>query len=374
MDNIENDQPVQNCHDPVKKSNTSAGEPLHSTPAHSHRSRKQKHERILNTEMEDPIFPSSAQQPPVALPEQNGTVATYPEHEIGEAKAQDPMDPTNQLSQAPTPASTGKRRGRPKRVQNQSAIEPPANLPNQYTPADTPQEVKSRRVQLLRKRLAIDMVSQDQLPDAPSAGAGLGQQSAVAEDEPAGVVETPTRRDRQLRATRRTTTPSQQATPKATRKRQSKASAQASQLPPPPPPMLVQFGGSDTESNNNNNNNSTSMSFALAAQIDLTMCSSSSSTSSGAPGAHQTASGISGSGSSSMLPPTTILSSSDRLKDVIFQPNDFSSIMATQQLRSPRPSSTSGGSAGGSQPDSHDEDNYNSALDNSGGEQQIVSY
>ncbi|EDV44540.2 uncharacterized protein Dana_GF20276, isoform A [Drosophila ananassae] len=365
MDNNENDQPVQNCHDPVKKSNASAGETLHSTPAHSHRSRKQKHERILNTEMEDAIFPS-AQQPPVALPEQNGTVATYPEHDIGEAKAQDPMDPTNQLSQAPTPASTGKRRGRPKRVQqNQSAIEP-ANLPNQYTPTDTPQEVKSRRVQLLRKRLAIDMVSQDQLADGASAGAGLGEQNASVEDEPAGVVETPTRRDRQLRASRRTTTtPSQQATPKATRKRQSKANAQASQLPPPPPPMLAQFGGSEAESNNNN---STSMSFALAAQIDLTMCSSSSSTSSGAPGAHQAVSGISGSGSSSMLPPTTILSSSDRLKDVIFQPNDFSSIMATQQLRSPRPSSTSGGSAGGSQPDSHDEDNYNSALDNSGDE------
>ncbi|KAH8318439.1 hypothetical protein KR074_010303 [Drosophila pseudoananassae] len=363
MDNDENDQPMQNCHDPVKKSNV---EPLHSTPPHSHRSRKQKHERILNTEMEDPIFPAT-QQPPVALPEQNGTVATYPEHDIGEAKAQDPMDlASSQLSQAPTPASTGKRRGRPKRVQNQSVIEP-ANLPNQYTPTDTPQEVKSRRVQLLRKRLAIDMVSQDQLPDAASAGAGVGEQNAMAEDEPAGIVETPTRRDRQLRASRRTVTPSQQATPKATRKRQSKANAQASQLPPPPPPpMLVNFGGSDAESNNNNN--STSMSFALAAQIDLTTCSSSSSTSSGAPGAHQAASGISGSGSSSMLPPTTILSSSDRLKDVIFQPNDFSSIMATQQLRSPRPSSTSGGSAGGSQPDSHDEDNYNSALDNSGDE------
>ncbi|XP_017109792.2 supporter of activation of yellow protein [Drosophila bipectinata] len=361
MDNDENDQPMQNCHDPVKKSNVEL-----STPPHSHRSRKQKHERILNTEMEDPIFPST-QQPPVALPEQNGTVATYPEHDIGEAKAQDPMDlASSQLSQAPTPASTGKRRGRPKRVQNQSVIEP-ANLPNQYTPTDTPQEVKSRRVQLLRKRLAIDMVSQDQLPDAASVvGAGVGEPNAIAEDEPAGIVETPTRRDRQLRASRRTVTPSQQATPKATRKRQSKANAQASQLPPPPPPpMLVNFGGSDAESNNNNN--STSI-FALAAQIDLTMCSSSSSTSSGAPGAHQTASGISGSGSSSMLPPTTILSSSDRLKDVIFQPNDFSSIMATQQLRSPRPSSTSGGSAGGSQADSHEEDNYNSALDNSGDE------
>ncbi|KAH8421455.1 hypothetical protein KR009_008309 [Drosophila setifemur] len=376
LDNDENDQQTQNCHDLVKKCNVS---PAESLPA-SHRSRKQKHERILNTELEDAMFPpSQQQQQAITVPDQNGTVALYPEaSDIAEAKTHDPLEePISQMPQAPTPASTGKRRGRPKRVpRDQSSTAEPAltsaSTPASTTPAPcTPQEVKSRRVQLLRKRLAIDMVIQEHVADTTAEGVALEELAVRKEtDELASAVETPTRREqRQLRTSRRTTTPNSQPTPKATRKRQSKANSQAqaqTQLLPPPPPTLTQFGGGPEAESNNNNSNS-SMGFAhMAAQIDLTMCSSSSSTSSGAPGNQH---GISGSGSSSMLPPTTILSSSDPLPDVIFQPNDFSSIMATQQLRSPRPSSISGGS----QPDSHDEDNYNSALDNSGDESSTVT-
>ncbi|KAH8235634.1 hypothetical protein KR032_004523 [Drosophila birchii] len=382
LDNDENDQQTQNCHDPANKCNDNHGDAVQTVPP-THRSRKQKHERILNTDMEDTLFAPVQQQQQVLLAsDQNGTL--FPEDEAAESKAQDPLEhtvaqPPPPLPSAATPASTGKRRGRPKRIQNQSITDPAhASGTPTSTPGAPPEEansaVKSRRVQLLRKRLAIDMVSVG--PEQAEATAGstvLGEPDARAEDEVAGVTETTPRREhRPLRATRRTmpntnANANPQPTPKSTRKRQSKASAQHSQLPPPPPPTLVQFGGPEPESNNNNNSSSSSstMAFALAAQIDLTMCSSSSSTSSGTAANQQL---ISGSGSSSMLPPTTILSSSDPLPDVIFQPNDFSSIMATQQLRSPRPSSISGGSAGGSQPDSHDEDNYNSALDNSGDE------
>ncbi|XP_017034701.1 supporter of activation of yellow protein isoform X1 [Drosophila kikkawai] len=380
LDNDENDQQTQNCHDLANKCNDAHGDSVQVVPP-THRSRKQKHERILNTDMEDALFSPVQQQQQVLLTsDQNGTL--FAEDEAVESKAQDPLDHTVAQPQpslpSATPASTGKRRGRPKRNQNQSINDPalvcatPTSTP---TPGAPPEEatsaVKSRRVQLLRKRLAIDMVSVGpEQADATPGSTVLGEPDARVEDELAGAAETPPRREhRPLRATRRSMAPNtnantnQQPTPKSTRKRQSKASAQHSQLPPPPPPTLVQFGGPESESNNNNN--SSNMAFALAAQIDLTMCSSSSSTSSGTAANQQM---ISGSGSSSMLPPTTILSSSDPLPDVIFQPNDFSSIMATQQLRSPRPSSISGGSAGGSQPDSHDEDNYNSALDNSGDE------
>lgn len=383
LDNDENDQQTQNCHDPANKCNDGNVDSLQAVPP-SHRSRKQKHERILNTDMEDALFPPAQQQQQqqvLLTSDHNGTL--FPEDEAAESKAQDPLEqPTPPPAPAATPAAgTGKRRGRPKRIQNQS-ITDSAIAPATPTPGAPPEEatsaVKSRRVQLLRKRLAIDMVSvgPEQGEKAAPGSAALGEADARTEEELAGATETPTRREhRPLRATRRTMTPNTNAnantnpqpTPKTTRKRQSKASAQHSQLPPPPPPTLVQFGGPESgpESNNNNNSSSSSnMAFALAAQIDLTMCSSSSSTSSGAAANQQV---ISGSGSSSMLPPTTILSSSDPLPDVIFQPNDFSSIMATQQLRSPRPSSISGGSAGGSQPDSHDEENYNSALENSGG-------
>ncbi|XP_039496863.1 supporter of activation of yellow protein [Drosophila santomea] len=363
LDNDENDQQTQNCHDPARK----CSESLQALPP-SHRSRKQKHERILNTDLEGSLFPPTQQQA-ISTPDQNGALSS--EVETEEAKAQDPLEPaTPQLPPVATPAGTGKKRGRPKRIQNQNTAE--GGVTAAVTPKPgTPQEeatsaVKSRRVQLLRKRLAIDMVSVGQeQTDMAAKASPVGEPNARVDDDLAGALETPKSRDhRPLRATRRTTTntPSTntnlQPTPKSTRKRQSKASVQQTQLPPP---TMAQFGSAEAESNNNNS----SISFALTAQIDLTMCSSSSSTSSGAAANQQV---IGGSGSSSMLPPTTILSSSDPLPDVIFQPNDFSSIMATQQLRSPRPSSISGGSAGGSQPDSHDEDNYNSALDNSGDE------
>ncbi|XP_017066926.1 supporter of activation of yellow protein isoform X2 [Drosophila eugracilis] len=367
LGNDENDQQSQNCHDPARKCNTSPGESLQALPP-SHRSRKQKHERILNTDLEDALFPPT-QQKAITTPDQNGALSSEVDGE--EAKAQDPLEqPPIQLPPVVTPAGTGKKRGRPKRIQNQSTSESAAVTPKPGTPQEEANSaVKSRRVQLLRKRLAIDMVSvgQEQADMTPK-GSSVGEPSARIDEEIAGALETPKSREhRQLRATRRTTThnPSSntnlQPTPKTTRKRQSKANSQHSQLPPP---TMTQFGIPESESNNNNNNSS-SMFVALTAQIDLTMCSSSSSTSSGAAAIQQV---ISGSGSSSMLPPTTILSSSDPLPDVIFQPNDFSSIMVTQQLRSPRPSSISGGSAGGSQPDSHDEDTYNSALDNSGDE------
>ncbi|XP_016995199.2 supporter of activation of yellow protein [Drosophila takahashii] len=358
LDNDENDQQTQNCHDPARKCS-----PGDSQLPPSHRSRKQKHERILNTDLEDALFP---QQQAISTPDQNGAGATAIEVDREEVKVQDPLDQPNTplppIVATPVP-TTGKKRGRPKRIQNQSAAAESAGVtPKPGTPQEEASSaVKSRRVQLLRKRLAIDMVEQtDAAVKGTTSSVADGPNARIDEELPGAAPETPKSRDhRQLRATRRTTThnasPNQQPTPKSTRKRQSKASSAQQQQPPSP------------EAESNNNNNSSSMSFALTAQIDLTMCSSSSSTSSGAAANHQQV--IGGSGSSSMLPPTTILSSSDPLPDVIFQPNDFSSIMATQQLRSPRPSSISGGSAGGgSQPDSHDEDNYNSALDNSGDE------
>ncbi|XP_017055408.2 LOW QUALITY PROTEIN: supporter of activation of yellow protein [Drosophila ficusphila] len=382
LDNDENDQQTQNCHDPARKCNTSPGsESLQSLPP-SHRSRKQKHERILNTELEDALFPGSQHQAMIPTPDQNGALSAAEAEVAAEAKAQqDPLEqpPPAQLPSTATSAapSTGKKRGRPKRIQpNQSTTDPGAVTPKPATPQE------SRRVQLLRKRLAIDMVSvgPEQADMTPKNAAAVGEPNARVEEELTGAgVETPKGRDhRQLRTTRRSTihnpsananaTTNLQPTPKTTRKRQSKANAMHSQQQLPIAPFGIPL---EAESNNNNNNNNnSSLSFALTAQIDLTMCSSSSSTSSGAAANQQL---VSGSGSSSMLPPATILSSSDPLPDVIFQPNDFSSIMATQQLRSPRPSSISGGSAGGSQPDSHDEDNYNSALDNSGDESAAAS-
>ncbi|XP_033171100.1 supporter of activation of yellow protein [Drosophila mauritiana] len=358
LDNDENDQQTQNCHDPARK----CSESLQALPP-SHRSRKQKHERILNTDLEGSLFPPTQQQA-ISTPDQNGALSS--EVDAEDAKAQDPLEPaTPQPPPVATPAGTGKKRGRPKRVQNQSSADGGvAVTPKPGTPQEEVNSaVKSRRVQLLRKRLAIDMVSvgQEQADiKAKEKESSVGVPIASVEDGLAEALESPKTRDhRPLRATRRTVTSTNtnlQPTPKSTRKRQSKASVQQSPLPPP---TMSQFGSSEAESNNNNS----SISFALSAQIDLTMCSSSSSTSSGAAANQQV---IVGSGSSSMLPPTTILSSSDPLPDVIFQPNDFSSIMATQQLRSSRPSSIS--SAGGSQPDCHDEDNYTSALDNSGDE------
>ncbi|GBP02714.1 Supporter of activation of yellow protein [Eumeta japonica] len=76
-------------------------------------------------------------------------------------------------------------------------------------------------------------------------------------------------------------------------------------------------------------------SFSTASQIDLTMSSSSSNSNSSTTNTVTTAEATYSSkhsldgSNNSMLPPTTILSSSDPLPDVVFKHNDFSSILVT---------------------------------------------
>ncbi|XP_030381027.1 supporter of activation of yellow protein [Scaptodrosophila lebanonensis] len=403
LDNDENDQYKQNCHELGSRSDTDQQlkqqlNTVAAAAAVAHRSRKQKHERILNTELEDALFATAQDMTGLEQEKASGANVFDCKNANSNGALITPTEYINDVTAAVI-ASTAmnkppmmKRRGRPKR--NPLAI---AAVDSKETP-DHPiaiedgssSAVNSRRVQLLRKRLAIDMVSAEQPPNATS-----DVLPDVTHVDDASVI-TPRRDHRQLRTTRRTNTPNalNAATPgaKRSRKRQSKAASGpttmleeqtfSSVLP------LSQFGSGHNISNSSNSNQpvidaetNNNMGYALHGQIDLTMCSSSSSTSNGSSltaatstlaatvaGTHVSGSGGSAGStmSASMLPPTTILSSSDPLPDVIFQPNDFSSIMATQQLRSPRTPSMSGGS----QHDSQDEDNL-SALENSGDESTI---
>ncbi|XP_030568706.1 supporter of activation of yellow protein [Drosophila novamexicana] len=337
LDNNENDQQTHNCSNDTPATVAAgataaavAGTAAVTGQQPTHRSRKQKHERILNTELEE------AQQQPAAhmehalsngsllLAEERLAVATaaaaaaaasvYSEQQ--EAHVSTPLAGTGTGTGTPLPVSTVRRRGRPKRNANELTPAPAAAAATvTETLLEADSAVQSRRVQLLRKRLAIDMVSAEQ----PELLATAHHAATTTELNPGG--------------------------------------------------MMPRFGSNTTVESNNNG-----MAYALATQIDLTMCSSSSSTSNGsaaittttvAAAAAAAAAATVDSSICSMLPPTTILSSSDPLPDVIFQPNDFSSLTATQQLRTNNNNSNNSNN-NNSQHDSQDEDNY-SALENSGG-------
>ncbi|EDW66393.2 uncharacterized protein Dvir_GJ15575 [Drosophila virilis] len=368
----------------------------------THRSRKQKHERILNTELEE------AQQQPAAhmehalsngsllLAEERLAVATAAAASVYSEKQEAHVSAPAAGTGTPLPVSTVRRRGRPKRNANELTPAPaPASASATVTETllEADSAVQSRRVQLLRKRLAIDMVSAEQPellatahhaatttdlnPGEEAAAQQLLAAAATAATTTASMT-TPTRRNEQrpLRATRRSV-----ATPGGTAAAAAAAAAAATAATvAAAAAMMPRFGGNTTVESNNNG-----MAYALATQIDLTMCSSSSSTSNGsaaittttvaaaaaAAAASAAAATTVDSSNCSMLPPTTILSSSDPLPDVIFQPNDFSSLTATQQLRTNNNNSNSNNSSNNSnnnsQHDSQDEDNY-SALENSGDE------
>lgn len=377
-----------------------------STPLQtSHqRARKQKHEHLLPVAMEEVV-------------EGIQTNSTDSFDLPGDSNS-------NEQTANENATPIHKRRGRPKKGNLNNEI-------NQVTPQlttpvqkdETPQAdltSKSRRVQLLRKRLAIDMVDADEplrvLDELESSGNMLG--NGGDDDKNDNPDMESNKRERPLRtplrASRRSNTPT-------VVQMESKAKQKA------PSSLATENKRSLLKQNNENNalnhfleTNSSNIScssvstnssatitssvatitssqqtLSMATQIDLTMSSSSSSsngsttntittveatnfskqsnvlsntTSKGQISSGTTAASVGGSGggssNNSMLPPTTILSSSDPLPDVIFKPNDFSSILATQQLRSPMINASDS-----VQNESQDEDMAEdvSGPDNSGG-------
>lgn len=246
---------------------------------------------------------------------------------------------------------------------------------------------KSRRVQLLRKRLAIDMVDAEQ-PLSVMDNIGGMEESAVEANKNNHVdelIETPRREQRSLRTPLRT---SRRSNTPTTFQIESKQTTKSNKPPPAVSYLAMENnkkgpkheGGAAgvrtenvlnhfLESNSSVSSASSTQSatitatmagsggisnsgcLSMATQIDLTMSSSSSNSNGSTTNTVTTVesttisrlggtngSGIvnitgGGSSNNSMLPPTTILSSSDPLQDVVFRPNDFSSIIATQQLR-----------------------------------------
>ncbi|XP_058979847.1 supporter of activation of yellow protein [Musca domestica] len=231
-----------------------------------------------------------------------------------------------------------KKRGRPKKS-DVAAI--PSKTKEETTTNVTANAVdnKSRRVQLLRKRLAIDMVDAEQpivataLVDSVKDGEGvIEHQNNVDAAKRERNLRTP------LRTSRRSNTPntlqieSRHATGKLIAPLDGRRAVKEIETESDFNHFLesnssVSSVSSHTSSTANVNTTTilNSASTSMPSQIDLTMSSSSSSSNG------STTNTITTVEATSMLPPTTILSS-DPLPDVVFQPNDFSSMMATQQL------------------------------------------
>ena len=361
------------------------------------RARKQKHDNLIPIPMEEVVDPmQNISNDSCDFPSRNTTA------NISDL----------QSSENSTPVV--RKRGRPKRINNSNANA--SNETSQTTAAghnneaSTPQTdlaSKSRRVQLLRKRLAIDMVDADEplrvLDELESSVNSL--HSGVTDDQKNEIELESQRKERSFRAPLRTSRRSN--TPTAQQQVETKTKIR-------PPSSLAMDNISNKKSlhkqNNENilnhyldtnssissvcSNSSTTLTstaasvtscttdttISMATQIDLTMSSSSSSSngsttntittveatlwtkreislginagsnvvnlksglgngignvSAGGGGGGGSSGSGSGSSNNSMLPPTMILSS-DPLPDVIFKPNDFSSILATQQLRAPK--------------------------------------
>ncbi|KAI8115406.1 Supporter of activation of yellow protein [Lucilia cuprina] len=377
------------------------------------RARKQKHEHLLPIAMEEVI-------------------------DAGQNNSNDSFDlsaETNSNEQANENATPfQKRRGRPKKSnlnvnslnnnEHNNALTPQLNTPAPRE--ETPQtDSKSRRVQLLRKRLAIDMVDADEplrvldeLESSVNMMAATGDEDKSENHE----METQKRLRTPLRASRRSNTPTvlqmepktKQRAPSSLAMDNNNKKSSNSLLKQNNENVLNNFLESNSSiSSSACSNSSTTLtstvasitathSLSMATQIDLTMSSSSSNSNgsttntittveanvmsnampalvvgssanavcsgsgggSGGSGVVVGSGGGGGSSNNSMLPPTTILSSSDPLPDVIFKPNDFSSILATQQLRAPMFSTASESG----QNESQDEDMADdvSGPDNSG--------
>lgn len=359
---------------------------LSSPKTSLHRPRKQRHEHLLAIPLdEEDTLQYNLNHDAAA------NCYTSNEHLASSAKAV--AASTEQLTTPNTPVGI-KRRGRPKKnalnsaataaaVTTHAAAAAMLNDTSSIGAVDTPGTdgvSKSRRVELLRKRLAIDMVD--------------AEQPSEEQDSTVAAVDTEaSKRERIVRTgartSRRTILPGGALTPTT----KIKSSGNNGEVPIKGRKRSVNalLGGSATIASTNTTitnsvsdsimsvlnhyggsnssissaYSSSSMSSAtvttaagppvnagvpttisLATQIDLTMCSSSSSGSNGSTTATMTTAGgsiaassgaisvaVQNQSSSSMLPPATILSSSDPVPDVVFRPNDFSSLMATQQLR-----------------------------------------
>ncbi|XP_065366411.1 supporter of activation of yellow protein [Calliphora vicina] len=335
------------------------------------RARKQKHEHLLPIAMEEVIESSQTNSnDSFELPAENNS--------------------NEQANENSTPVQ--KRRGRPKKsIVNITTLNNEVNsltpqLTNPAQKEETPltdSTSKSRRVQLLRKRLAIDMVDADEplrvLDELESSGNIVGAASEDDKNENLEL-ETQKRLRTPLRTSRRSNTPTVVQMESKTKQRPPSSLAMdnnnkksSSLLKQNNENALNSFLESNSSIPSSACSNSsatlastvqditTAHSLSMATQIDLTMSSSSSNSngsttntittveanisSNATPGLVLGSAGNTvcigvvggggGSSNNSMLPPTTILSSSDPLPDVIFKPNDFSSILATQQLRAP---------------------------------------
>ncbi|XP_036345618.1 supporter of activation of yellow protein-like, partial [Rhagoletis pomonella] len=374
---------VDITNDVVQSQNAPITMDLSSPKASIHRPRKQRHEHLLAIPLDE--------EDPIQF-DLNNVVAENrpPSNELATAAAKAVVTHSDQL---PANPPIVRRRGRPKKnttaaaTPNAAPALPAATLnePSVASADAAPTEIvsKARRVELLRKRLAIDMVDAEQ-PSDELESADVANESETSTS------------DRALRtgarSSRRSILPGGAITPVTKVKPIGANNGEVALKNRKRSANILSGGGSTGAVNNNAANSisdvgvtsvlnhyggsnsslssayssssmssatvttaagaqlgtgtSTSASISLATQIDLTMCSSSSSASNGSTTATMTIAGAStttstcainaavqNQSSSSMLPPATILSSSDPVPDVVFRPNDFSSLMATQQLR-----------------------------------------
>ncbi|XP_004531131.1 supporter of activation of yellow protein [Ceratitis capitata] len=346
-----------------------------------HRSRKQRHEHLLSI----PLDEEDTLQYQIS---NELTANEYIDNEHATLLNAVNSAVTEQSSTANTPHLV-KRRGRPKKSVLNNIVTPvstSATLTEASNAEDTDtlasdETSKTRRVELLRKRLAIDMIDAEQ-PLEEQVVADLANDLEASKNErplrtgarisrrsmlPGGAVPV---------AAKTKTAANNGEMPLKSRKRTmnvlgattaATATITTNSLSENVMSVLNHCGGSNSSLSSAYSSSSMSSatvttapvvnqpspagvltSISLASQIDL--CSSSSSASNGSATATVTIAGgggnmptVASSGalnvvvqnqsSSSMLPPATILSSSDPVPDVVFRPNDFSSLMATQQLR-----------------------------------------
>ncbi|XP_061386007.1 supporter of activation of yellow protein [Musca vetustissima] len=284
-------------------------------PVHQ-RSRKQKHEHLL----------------PVPADEVANTIQT---NSVDSVECQ---NDDSSSSNSKTPAI--KKRGRPKKS-DAAAMPPKTKDETNAKPAANSVDNKSRRVQLLRKRLAIDMVDIDNpLADASEKN-DLQDTQLISEYQNSADT---SKRERSLRIplrnSRRSNTPNALHTESGngTSKLMSSLEDKKTANDMDSESTFNHFVESNSSVSSVSSNASATVTIntttiansgctLMPSQIDLTISSSSSSSSNGS-----TTNTITTVEATSMLPPTTILSS-DPLPDVVFKPSDFSSMMTSQHLQ-----------------------------------------
>ncbi|XP_073831254.1 PHD finger protein enhancer of yellow 3 [Musca autumnalis] len=273
------------------------------------RSRKQKHEHLL----------------PIPADEEVSTIQTNSEND------------DNSVNNSPTPII--KKRGRP-RKSDVTAISSKTKEETTLSVTANNVDNKSRRVQLLRKRLAIDMVDAEQPITGTTEIDLLARVEGLSECQSNADT---SKRERSLRTPLRTSRRSN--TPNSLQKDQRDASNMFISSSEERKKIkeieskraFIHFVESNSSASSASSNslstvpvntitNTGNSSSLLPSQIDLTMSSSSSSSNG------STTNTITTVEATSMLPPTTILSS-DPLPDVVFKSSDFSSIIASQQLQ-----------------------------------------